>query len=209
LNIPYHKTDECFVIKDGTIDKLPTNNPNIIFIKKNINYDNIGNTTNLHDLININNSIFIKMDIEGSEVNWIKSLNNEQMNKFEQIVMEFHNPFTENEIDVFEKINNNHYLVHFHPNNCCGVTNHKNTIIPNIVECTYLHKKYFKNIPKLNNVSIPKKIDMKNLIEKDDIYINYPPFVYSTLQNNNKKIIKNNNKKIIKNNKKIIKNNKK
>jgi len=162
---------------DGTIDKLPTDNSNIVFIKKNIDSENNENTTNLHDLIDVNESIFVKMDIEGAEIPWIKSLSNEQICKFEQIVMEFHFPFTDKEKVVFDKINATHYLVHFHGNNCCGVRYHEGVIIPNVFECTYLHKKYFTDIPKLNTQPIPSYLDMKNLIMNDEIYINHAPFV--------------------------------
>ena len=161
---------------DGTITKLPKKNSKITFIKKNIGFYNDKKNTNLHNIINVNKCIFVKMDIEGGEIPWIKSLNDEQMNKFEQIVMEFHYPFSNNEIDVFDKINKNHYLIHFHGNNCCGVRNHNGFIIPNIFECTYLHKKYFTNIPELNTDSIPSYLDMKNT-DNEEIYINHPPFV--------------------------------
>ena len=161
---------------DGTIDNLPKENSKITFIKKNIGYHNDNAYTNIHDIIDVNESIFVKMDIEGGEIPWVKSLSNEQMNKFEQIVMEFHFPFSDNEIDVFDKINKHHYLIHFHANNCCGTRNHNGVIIPNVFECTYLHKKYFTTI-ELNKESIPSNLDMKNT-EHDEIYINYPPFVY-------------------------------
>lgn len=45
---------------DGTINNLPKTNYNIIFINKNISFENNNNNTNLHDLININKSIFYK-----------------------------------------------------------------------------------------------------------------------------------------------------
>lgn len=161
---------------DGTIDSLPTENKNITFIKKNIGFTNNDQVTNLHDIINSNTGIFVKIDIEGGEIPWIKSLNEEQMNKFEQIVLEFHFPFSNNEIDVFDKLNKNHYLIHFHGNNCCGVRNHMGVIIPNVFECTYLHKKYFTNVPELNRQPIPSNLDMKNTYN-DEIFINHPPFV--------------------------------
>lgn len=173
---------KCFAF-DGTINKLPKENSNITFIKKNIGSDNTEQLTNLHDLINKNENIFVKMDIEGGEIPWIKSLSDEQLNKFDQIVMEFHRPFSNKEIDVFNKINKNHILVHFHGNNCCGTRIHKDVVIPNIFECTYLHKRFFVNPPKLNTDLIPSELDMKNT-SKPEICIDYPPFV------NNKPVIK-------------------
>jgi hypothetical protein len=169
---------------DGSIEylpngKFPKERSNIIFVKKNIGFLNNEKITNIHDIINANDSIFVKMDIEGGEIPWIKSLNDEQMNKFEQIVMEFHFPFSDDEIDVFDKINKNHYLIHFHGNNCCGVRNHRGVDIPNVFECTYLHKKYFNSIPELNNDLIPSILDMKNVENNNEIYINYLPFVNS------------------------------
>lgn len=162
---------------DGTINNLPRENSSINFIKKNIDAINTEHSTNLHEIISTNECIFLKMDIEGSEIPWIESLSNEQMNKFEQIVIEFHEPFSEREIDIFDKINENHFLIHFHGNNYGGVRTHHNIIIPNVFECTYLHKKYFTGVPELNYKSIPSSLDMKNCPHNDDIYIDYYPFV--------------------------------
>ena len=81
--------------------------------------------------------------------------------------MEFHCPFSNTEIEVFDKINKNHYLIHFHGNNNCGVRNHNNVYIPNVFECTYLHKKHFTNIPELNKDLIPSILDMRNTEDID------------------------------------------
>jgi hypothetical protein len=166
---------KCFAF-DGTINNLPSENENITFIKKNIGFENNDNDTNLNDIINAYTNIIVKIDIEGAEIPWIKSLSDTQINKFEQLIMEFHFPFTDNEINVFDKINKNHYLIHFHGNNCCGTREHNGVIMPNVFECTYLHKKYFETIPELNTDTIPGVLDMKNT-GNEEIYINYPPFV--------------------------------
>lgn len=172
-----YKNTKCLLF-DGTIERLPKENysENIIFIQKNIGFDNTDTFTNLHEIINVNRSIFIKMDIEGWEIPWIKSLSDEQMDKFEQIVIEFHNPFSNEENDVFNKINNSHILVHFHGNNCCDIRLYKNVMIPNVFECTYLHKKYFTAELELNTDLIPSNIDMKNT-DNPEIFISWPPFV--------------------------------
>jgi hypothetical protein len=163
---------------DGTINNLPKLNTNIEFVKKNIGAGNTDTLTNLHEYIDINEKIFVKMDIEGGEIPWIKSLSDTQMYKFEQIVIEFHKPYTKKKEDgIFAKMNKHHVLVHFHPNNCCGTRIYKGVVMPNIFECTYLHKKYFVNEPKLNTDPVPSEIDMQNIKEKKEIILNHPPFV--------------------------------
>jgi hypothetical protein len=162
---------------DGSINRLPKNNTSVVFLNKNIGFNNTNTETNLHDFINCNNNIFIKMDIEGGEIPWIKSLSDKQMNKFEQIVMEFHLPYSDKEIDVFDKINTNHILIHLHVNNCCGFRNHRGVSMPNVFECTYVHKKYFTQPIKLNTSPIPDPIDMRNIEGAPECCINWPPFV--------------------------------
>ncbi len=166
---------ECIAF-DGSISNVPIHNDRITFIHQYISGYNDAHVTNLHDIIDKHNSVFVKMDIEGHEIPWIKSLNSEQLNKLEQIVLEFHFPFSENEIDAFENLNQNHFLVHFHANNGCGLRNHNGINIPNVFECTYLHKKYFTRFPELNSDVIPGILDMPN-VAGDEIQINYPPFV--------------------------------
>jgi hypothetical protein len=162
---------------DGTIPKLPKEHETIEFVRKNIGYANTNTETNLHDLIDSNEKIFVKMDIEGGEIPWMKSLSIEQICKFDQIVMEFHTPFSDKEVEVFEKINASHVLVHFHPNNCCGTRFHRGVEIPNIFECTYLNKRFLTAPLKLNKTLIPGGIDMKNT-PKPDIFISHAPFVH-------------------------------
>jgi hypothetical protein len=166
---------KCFAF-DGTINSINLHDPNIFFIKKNIGCDVNNDTTNLLDLIEKYNNIFLKMDIEGAELPWLNFLTEEQIAHFSQIVIEFHFPFSEKDKNVFKKINKTHLLMHLHGNNCpAGVVNHKNIVIPNVFECTYVNKKYIDTI-ELNTSSLPSIIDMPNC-GGNDIDLNYPPFV--------------------------------
>jgi hypothetical protein len=176
----YQYNVKCIAF-DGTISKLPKVNNSIEFINKNIGFENTDRVTNLHEWIDETDNIFIKMDIEGCEVDWIRSLSDDQLKKFNQIVIEFHNPFSKKEDEMFNKLNKNHVLIHFHGNNCCGVISHKHTIIPKIFECTYINKKYFTNTLELNMDLIPSDLDMRNLAYHDDILIEHPPFVASKI----------------------------
>jgi len=83
------------------------------------------------------------MDIEGYEIPWIKTLKEDHLTRISQIVIEFHFPFNNTEIEVFNKLNKYFKIIHFHANNCCGTRNHNGVIIPNVFECTYLNLKFF------------------------------------------------------------------
>ncbi len=170
----------CFAF-DGTIENYPYSyTKNISFIKKNINNFNDDNNTNLFSLINKYNNIFLKMDIEGGEYPWLLSLNEEQLNKFKQITIEFHdindngsNTLLEDKIKCFEKLAKNHYLIHAHGNNYSTDTNN----IPDVIEFTYIHKSLFKSPPNLNNLQLPiSNLDFSNNLEKNDFDLSFYPF---------------------------------
>ena len=170
---------KCFAFDGTPYCKINSSSiSNISFIQKNIGIIEDNDTTNLFEYINLSNNIFLKMDIEGAELPWLHILSEEQLNHFSQIVMEFHFPFSEEDKNIFSNLNKTHVLVHFHGNNCpAGVVNHKNTIIPNVFECTYIHKKYLDlSTIELNNDPLPSNIDMPNC-GGNDINLNYPPFV--------------------------------
>jgi hypothetical protein len=183
--------EEAFVTKynisctafDGTIASLPYTRKPISFIKKNIGDVENDTITNLHTELNSNTSIFVKMDIEGHELTWLRSLSIDQLNNIDQFVIEFHNVFLKDNTDIFDKINTTHVLVHFHANNCCGIIiSPDNVRVPVIFECTYLHKKYFTTPPSLNTDPIPSRIDMPNIMFSPDIHLPYPPFVVTNQQ---------------------------
>jgi len=95
---------DCYAY-DGTILESPSTNPKFHWIKKNIGFYEKSNETNLHNLINSNKSIFIKMDIEGYELQWIESLSLDQLQNISQLVIEFHSAFTDRHKKMFQKLN--------------------------------------------------------------------------------------------------------
>lgn len=172
----------CFAY-DGTINNMPNTSQNITFVKKNIGPSETQNTTNLHDMIEKYNNIFLKMDIEGHEYQWLDSINSRQLNKISQIVIEFHFPLTgrfgksvKTNIECLNKLAETHYLIHLHGNNCCGTHMYGDITVPNVFECTYIRKDLCKNI-KLNRNNIPDpNVDKPNVAPYDDIHLSGYPF---------------------------------
>jgi hypothetical protein len=175
----------CFGF-DGTINNYPYHyTKKISFIKKNINSFNDDNNCNLSFLTNKYNNIFLKMDVEGGEYPWLLQIDETQLDKFKQIVIEFHgitndgwNCSYADKVRCLKKLSKTHYIVHAHGNNYGPVVNN----IPDVIELTYVNKKYFNSVPELNTISLPiANLDFSNYTPKNDINLNFYPFVKSPL----------------------------
>jgi mannosyltransferase OCH1-like enzyme len=167
---------------DGTIDNYPYEYTNkITFIKKNINKFNDNNNTNLIDLIEKYNNIFLKMDIEGFEYEWLSIITEDNLKRFSQIVIEFHGINDDSwnckhidKINCFKKLFNTHYIIHAHGNNN-GYT--KNNI-PDVIELTYINKNLFYEELELNINKLPiENLDYPNCLKYNDLNLNFFPFV--------------------------------
>jgi len=167
---------------DGTINKYPTEyTDKIFFYKRNISAFKSNKTSNLNYFTDNYNDIFLKMDIEGSEYEWLNVLNESQLNKFKQIVIEFHginddswNTSLSDKIKCFEKLSSTHYPVHIHGNNNGTLTEK----IPDTVEITYIRKNEMIYELELNKQTLPTiNLDFPNNLNKKDFDLNFPPFV--------------------------------
>ena len=165
---------------DGTINDFPYEyTRNIQFIKKNINNFNDDTNTNLSFLTEKYNNIFLKMDIEGSEYPWLLQIDETQLNKFKQIVIEFHGITNDSwgcnyndKVKCLEKLLKTHYLIHAHGNNFGSVQNN----IPDVIELTYVNKNYFETPPELNTQPLPiPDLDYGNC-NRTDYNLNFYPF---------------------------------
>jgi hypothetical protein len=171
---------------DATISDYPYHyTENIQFIKKNINNFNDDNNTDLSFLTETYNNIFLKIDIEGGEYPWLLEIDETQLNKFKQIIIEFHgitdngwNCNYDDKIKCLEKLSKTHYIVHAHGNNFGPICNN----IPDVIELTYVNKNYFDSVPDLNTEHLPvPNLDFPNWIVRRDINLNFYPFVKSTI----------------------------
>lgn len=175
----------CFAF-DGTVEGLPNLADNITFIKKNIGVLNSETTTNLMDFLASYKSIFLKMDIETFEFRWFQSIPDELLKNINQIVVEFHFPFSEpgfthldaplpveQKVDVLKNIIKTHTLIHIHPNNCCKTTMYHGVLVPNVFECTYVRSDIQ---PKHNQCldPIPSPFDSPNVNGSDIFLSGYP-----------------------------------
>ena len=132
--------------------------------------------------MNTYKNIFLKMDVEGGEYPWLLSIDDEQLlSNFKQIVIEFHGITNDgwgccysDKIKCLEKLSKTHYIVHAHGNNNGPVV--KN--IPDVIELTYVNKKYFNSVPEFNTTSLPiPNLDFVNNVGMNEISLNCYPFV--------------------------------
>lgn len=189
-----HKNIKCIAF-DGTIKNIPAHKNNIEWINKNIGFTNTFTTTNLKPYFKNYTNIFLKMDIEGSEFNWLESTTIEDLEKISQIVIEVHWPFDKYRCKMLEKLNTTHYIIHIHGNNYCdrdipkhlpsGRTYDGNVIIkhnllpeiklPEVMEITYINKKLCKDINVFKaEIQFPTQLDYPNNLKAKDISFSIP-----------------------------------
>jgi hypothetical protein len=184
--INYYPTINAYAF-DATIEVRPeTLNEKITFYKKNIDINETDTTTNMHNIIEKYNSIFLKMDIEGFEWNWILNLPEDLLNRIKQITIECHG-ILNNEMgqtwvkksEALKKLTSTHNLVHVHGNNYGIMRTYGNINIPETLELTYIRK----DIPINGKNKIPfpiENLDYPNNPYCSDYILNSIPYVDQT-----------------------------
>jgi hypothetical protein len=167
---------------DGSINKLPYNRDRLSLIQKYIGTKNNNTTTDLKEYITNYNNIFLKMDIEEFEFDWLNIYSSDELKKFKQITMEVHfdnlstNSYNINQkLQILGKLADTHWLVHVHPNNYGKIIHNNGFIIPAAIEFTYIRKD-LQNYIGLNDDTIPSKYDIINNPYMFDINLKGYPF---------------------------------
>jgi FkbM family methyltransferase len=180
-----YKTKPGFLF-DGTINKLPNNFPSdYYFIKKNISIHNDINHTDLKDIVNSFENIFLKMDIEGWEYPFLGNLSNNELSRFKQIVAEFHGVFDNTHYfpydlkrEIYKLLSKTHMLVHVHGNNGMPSSIVDNKTVPMLLEMTWVRRSDFTNVER-NTQSFPiNGLDYPNIKGKNEYILDYEPFVF-------------------------------
>lgn len=158
---------------------------NLNFVEKWISDKNDNEYTNLSEELEAlteQSDVFLKLDIEGAEYDFFKSVSINNLNKINQIFVEFHEigqAYKSEKWNVFSKINQTHRLIHVHGNNCGRRPFVKidDLSLPKTLELTYLHKK-FLNTPTINKKPLPLTgIDYPNNSRLEEYDLNFFPFV--------------------------------
>ena len=92
--------------------------------------------------------LLLQMDIEGAEYEVVLNTPDELLSQFRIIVIEFHDlgrlfePFPYRIMEAcFRKLLKQFYVVHLHPNNCCGCIRKGDIEIPRVLEATLYNKR--------------------------------------------------------------------
>ncbi len=112
--------------------------------------------------------LLLQMDIEGHEFAVLNSTSEKVLKQFRIIVTEFHgldllsDPIYYHKAKKsFKKLLKNHFCVHIHPNNCCGIRTVKGIEVPAVVEFTFIRKNRVKTFGNVE--SFPHPLDRDNV----------------------------------------------
>lgn len=164
---------------DHTIDSLPENNHHFHWQKIGIAEKSSENMTSIADAIAANGhsqmkNMILKCDIEGAEWEALRSVNDDTLARFSQIVMELHDlSRVGNSIDdihqAISKLTYSHNVVHVHANNFGGVRLVGGISIPNVIEVTLARKDMGEFRP--SQLTFPTSMDMPCNGNQADIYL--------------------------------------
>lgn len=169
---------------DGSIDYFPTGlDSNMVFTKEYLNKDNFQN--HIKDY----NDVILKMDIEGSEYDWLSDENMIILeNQVSQFCVEVHSlieeipygwildPATldakqhpEKVVNFFEKLNKSFTIVHMHGNNHSPLYGD----LPDCLEITYVNNKHISS-KEIRKEAFPiLGMDEPNLPQRGDYLLNW------------------------------------
>lgn len=166
---------------DASVSQPPFFDENFDFIKKFIGSRTYDDFITLSDWMNSSldgteRDLILQMDIEGGEYDVLTFESEAILNRFSVMLFEFHSlqgifdrNFLKMITAIFEKIYSNFSICHVHPNNCCGIASQNGISVPKVIEVTFIRKDLVQNFVSNDELSLPHKLDKKNVLDKEDI----------------------------------------
>ncbi len=164
---------------DHTILGLPEENENFVWRKFGIGVFDSGDIKSLDTMLRDNGNIdksgmILKMDVDGWEWPVLSKIEENILDKFDQIVMELHELNDLDRLDEFihalERLNRKHACIHVHANNIGNVNYCGDYITPNYLEITLVNRNKF-DLKPLDNVGFPRELDRPTCTHLPDIYL--------------------------------------
>lgn len=172
---------------DPTINNLPENHPNFIFIKKgvyggndfrllpranNYSFDTLKNFVNTYSPSD--NNLILKMDVEGYEYESLLE-SRDILHRFKQITLEFHFLTAPMWANLFCQISSilsqTHQLIHVHANNAGDIVTISGHSVSAVMEFTYLRKDDYAF--KKSQLCHPMALDMPNIPDRQQVLLGY------------------------------------
>ena len=150
-----------------------------VYVQKYLGVKNHISFVSLDDLIlefcSNSDSSILQMDIEGYEYENLMNVRPDLLSRFRVLVIEFHNvhhwlsrPIFELMVNpLFEKLLNDFFVVHIHPNNSSPPFYLKGSILPTTMEITLLNRQSSAIGSRVS--CLPNVLDVRNVPHKKDI----------------------------------------
>jgi hypothetical protein len=179
----------CY-LADWSVDAAPINGEMVHFSKKFIGVTNNETTITLDDWVDANkpghDDLILQMDIEGAEWPVLLNVSRHTLRRFRIIVIELHD--LERLMDkhafviikaTFERLLEDFYIVHNHPNNYGWMVRCHSLVIPRVLEMTLIRKDRVTSTEFAR--TFPHPLDAKNDVSRPDIPLP-PPWFHNVTQ---------------------------
>ena len=168
-------------IYDDSVDELPQELAGGIFYKERIGFPanlSVTDTAKAVRRMPEREEFLLNCDIEGSEWELFSGIDERDLNKFNQIIVEFHslsrileNDFYIRAINALSNISKTHFVVNLHANNFANLYIMGNCLLPDVVEVTWASKsKYGKDI--CSQILIDQ--NSENTLSRPEISLQFP-----------------------------------
>ena len=167
----------CF-LADGSVDSAPIKDDMVQFTKKFLGVTTSDLAVTLDDWVDSNKpgdeDLVLQMDIEGAEWPVLLNVSRRTLRRFRIIVVELHNLERLMDMHAFvivkstlERLLDDFYVVHNHPNNDGGSVRFRSLVIPRMQEMTFIRKDRVTTTRLAQ--TFPHPLDRKNVVSKADV----------------------------------------